>query len=49
MGHPKKGHGVLRKKSQVKYTFIKAHRGLFRVRVMCRVLPLLRLAAFAIE
>ncbi len=33
-----KGHGVLRKRPQVKYAFIKAHRGEFSVRAMCRVL-----------
>jgi transposase-like protein len=34
----KKGHGVLRKEPRVKYAFIKAHRTVFSVRAMCRVL-----------
>ncbi|WP_394805385.1 IS3 family transposase [Kordiimonas aestuarii] len=34
----KKATAYLAREGQVKYAFIKAHRGLFRVRVMCRVL-----------
>ncbi|OWV41061.1 hypothetical protein CDZ97_00115 [Mameliella alba] len=38
MRHPKKGNGVLRARVPMKYAFIRAHRGEFGVRAMCRVL-----------